>query len=175
MASGYERILGAEVIVVMGVETADALFASSGKDKFKLPDPSVYFATLVAYMVLAGVAMFGEKAGRLAASLGGVVGLAILLTPTAASKQAGKPQPLAISLLDYFNSLIASGPSQAPVIQSAVQSAAQKEKAYQKIQKAVGGTQGNPSMSYYGTGNPGAPGLDVGSGTPSPAPPVYTP
>jgi hypothetical protein len=101
--SVHERILAAEMVAVMGIETADALYSSTG-GSFALPSPSQYFATMVVYAMLAGVAMFGEKPGRLAGAFGGVAALAILLAP----RKGGKP-PFIIGALDYFNSLMTGG------------------------------------------------------------------
>jgi hypothetical protein len=95
-----ERILAAELIVVMGVETADAL-SGAYTGKFSLPAPNRYFATLVAYLMLAAAALFGEKPAKLAAALGGVAALTILLSP---SKVTGKP--VALSALNYFDQMI---------------------------------------------------------------------
>lgn len=85
MASAAERTLAMEWLGVLVVETGDALYHSS-KKKFTLPSPQRYFATMVAYLILAGVALFGEKAGRVAAALGGLVALTILLAPATIGK-----------------------------------------------------------------------------------------
>lgn len=114
--SPYERVLAAEMLVVVGAQTADAL-SNSSSGQFKIPDPSRYIATVVVFAALSAVAMFGEKAGRLASTFGGVAALAILLAPTSASKKAGNPQPLAMSVLNYVNQLIVGG-VQAPAAAS---------------------------------------------------------
>ena len=105
--SNYERILAAEWLVVMATETLDALSQAS-ETQFALPTPSVYFATMVVYLMLAAVAMFGERPGRLAAAFGGVAGLAILLAPTS----KGKRSPV-VGALGYFAQLMKSGPNMA--------------------------------------------------------------
>jgi hypothetical protein len=115
MPSGHERVIAAELVTVMGVETLDALVASGGKSTFSLPDPSVYFATLVVYLMLSGLALFGDRYGKLAAAFGGVAAAGILMTPTARSKQEGKPKPLVMSMITYFDSIISGGTEQAPI------------------------------------------------------------
>ena len=107
--STHERILAAEWLVVMGTETLDALSQITDGQTFALPTPSVYFATMVVYLMLAAVAMFGERPGRLAAAFGGVAGLAILLAPTA----KGKRSPV-VGALGYFDQLLKSGPNIPP-------------------------------------------------------------
>jgi len=115
--SRYEKILGAEWLVVFFVETADALVgvgtpkwsgetksgvtSPDGSPGFKLPDPAQYFAMMLVYLMLAAVAMFGDKAGKLAAAFGGVAALAIAISP---SKVTGKP--IILSLTTYFNQLL---------------------------------------------------------------------
>ena len=99
----HERVLAAEMVTVMAIETADALYGTSG-GQFSLPSPSQYFATMIVYGMLAAVAMFGEKPGRLAGAFGGVAALAILLAPG----KNGKP-PVVIGALDYFNSIMTGG------------------------------------------------------------------
>jgi hypothetical protein len=103
MASQYERVLAAEMIAVVGVETLDAL---SGADtgKFSLPDPSRYFATVIVFAMLAAAAMFGDKAGKLAASFGGVSLIGMVAVP---SKKSGR-SPI-MGALAYFNQVITGG------------------------------------------------------------------
>jgi hypothetical protein len=101
--SRYERVLAAEVLVVMSAQTVDAL-SGSGGGGFSLPDPSRYFAAVLVYMSLAAVAMFGDRPGKLAAGFGGVAALAMLMAPT---KRTGKP--LAMSLVDFFAQLTGGG------------------------------------------------------------------
>jgi len=116
--SNYERILAAEWLVVMATETLDAL-GQSTETQFTLPTPSVYFATMVVYLMLAAVAMFGERPGRLAAAFGGVAGLAILIAPTSKGKRA----PV-VGALAYFAQLMKSGPNtQAPTSSTGTASA----------------------------------------------------
>lgn len=103
--SQHERVLAAEWLVLMGVETMDALANSSG-GKFKLPSPSRYFAAMVVFLMLAGVAMFGTKAGRLASAFGGVATLAIVAAPGA----KGKTSPV-LGALKYIDGLLKSPPS----------------------------------------------------------------
>lgn len=104
----HERVLAAEMLVVMSAQTADALSGASG-GTFSLPDPSRYFAAIIVYASLAAVAMFGEKPGRLAGAFGGVAALAILLAPTKASKASGKNTPLIMSVLNYANQIMSGG------------------------------------------------------------------
>lgn len=103
--SQHERVLAAEWLVLMGVETMDALANSSG-GKFKLPSPSRYFAAMVVFLMLAGVAMFGTKAGRLASAFGGVATLAIVAAPGA----KGKTSPV-LGALKYIDGLLKSPPT----------------------------------------------------------------
>lgn len=102
--SNHERVLAAEWLVVMAIETLDAL-SGAGGGKFKLPNPSRYFATMVVYLMLAGAAMFGENAGRLAAAFGGVAALTITLIPV-------KGQAPIIGALNYFDQLMGGTPTQ---------------------------------------------------------------
>ncbi len=108
MPGPYERLLAGEMIAVMGTQTFDAL---SGADtgKFKLPDPSRYFATVVVFTILAGVSLFGDKLGRLAATFGGVAALGIIMTP---SKTTGKAP--VTGALAYFAQIIGGGWVQTP-------------------------------------------------------------
>lgn len=105
--SNHERVLAAEWLVVMGVQTLDAL---SGADSgsFALPDPSRYFASMVVFLMLAAAAMFGDKPGRLAAAFGGVAGLGILLY------KGHNTQPPVIGALNYFDKLMKGGPAGSP-------------------------------------------------------------
>jgi hypothetical protein len=107
--STHERILAAEWLAVMAVETLDAL---SGADtgSFALPDPSRYFATMVVFLMLAAAAMFGEQPGKLAAAFGGVAGLAIILSP---GKEKQAP---VVGMLNYFDKLLAGGGSGGPPV-----------------------------------------------------------
>ena len=117
MASPHERTLAAELLVVMFAQTTDALSGAS-TGTFALPDPSRYFASMIVFTMLAGAAMFGEHAGKLAATFGGVATLAILLAPTKKSEAAGKPEPLAMSVFNYFTQIMSGGvssPSGTPV------------------------------------------------------------
>jgi hypothetical protein len=111
MPSAHERTLAAEWIVVVLVQTGDAL-AGGPQGPLggpKLPNPARYFAAMIAYLMLAGLALFGDKAGKLAASLGGVAALAILIAP---STPGGKP--LIMRFLSYLNSMLVAGPISAP-------------------------------------------------------------
>ena len=104
----HERTLAAEMLLCMGAQTADAL-SDAYTGTFALPDPSRYFATVIVFAMLSGAAMFGERAGRLAATFGGVATLAILLAPTKASVKAGTPEPLAMRVLGYFAQVMGGG------------------------------------------------------------------
>ena len=100
--STHERILAAEWLAVMAVETLDAL-AGADSGSFALPDPARYFATMVVFLMLAAAAMFGEQPGKLAAAFGGVAGLAIVLSP---GKEKQAP---VVGMLNYFSKLMAGG------------------------------------------------------------------
>ena len=118
MASRYEKALGAEWLVALVIETADALVGVgtpkwSGGTKpaanptgsgFKLPNPSQYFATMIVFLMLAAASMFGEKPGKLAAAFGGVTVLGIAMVP---SKVTGKP--VILSLTAYVGQLLTGG------------------------------------------------------------------
>lgn len=101
MASSGERALAAELVVVLLAQTADAFAQAgpagdtaktgtwpSGKPSF-WPQPARYVASVLAYLGLAGLAMFGDRAARLAMALGGVVALAILASPPNPSAPVG--------------------------------------------------------------------------------------
>lgn len=102
--SQWERILAAEWLVVFSTETFDAL-SGAGNGKFSLPDPSRYFATMVVFLMLSAAAMFGDKAGKLAAAMGGVAGLTILMAP---GKNGKSP---VVGALAYFDKMMGGGPS----------------------------------------------------------------
>lgn len=106
--SPQERVLAAELMVVVGVQTADAL-SGAYTGKFSLPAPNRYFAAIVVYLMLAGMAMFGPRPARLAVSFGGLSALVIMLAPSAASVKAGKPQSVLVSALSYLNQMITGG------------------------------------------------------------------
>lgn len=108
MASTHERALAAEWLIVMIVETGDA-FAKHGKEgKRFLPQPSRYFATMVGYLILAGVALFGEKAARVASALGALVALTIVMAPPTIRKKVGPTnEPLLVSFLGYLSAMMA--------------------------------------------------------------------
>lgn len=99
--SSYEKVLAAEWLAVMAIETGDALAKSGGKSTLSLPNPAQYMATMIVFLSLAGVAMFGEHAGKLAAAFGGVAAIAILLVPMG----KGKNSPL-VGFLAYVNALM---------------------------------------------------------------------
>lgn len=106
-----ERVLAAEWIVVVLVQTGDAL-ASPNRGSLggpKLPNPSRYFASMIAYLFLAGLALFGRGPAKIAGAIGGVAALAILLAP---STKGGKP--LIVSFLSYLNAIMVSGPVSQP-------------------------------------------------------------
>lgn len=104
MASSAERLLAAEWLGIMSIQTFDALSNSTG-GKLNLPDPSRYFATMVVFLFLAAGAMFGDKAGRLAGAFGGVAALAIALAP---GKNGKSP---IVGALGYFSQLLKQPPS----------------------------------------------------------------
>lgn len=104
MASQYERLLAVEWIAVFAIETGDALYSSKEK-KFSLPQPQRYFATMIAYLMLAGLALFGEGAAKVAAALGGVAALTIVLAPATPAKPVSKTNPSII--VNFFGWLAA--------------------------------------------------------------------
>jgi hypothetical protein len=105
VASG-ERLVAVEWIVVVLVQTGDAL-ASPGRGPLggiKLPNPSRYIASMVAYLMLAALALFGPRAAKMAGAIGGVAALAILMAP---AEKGGKP--LILSFFNYVNALMVGG------------------------------------------------------------------
>lgn len=108
MASSHERVLAAEWLAVMAIETLDALSGAT-TGKFKLPSPSRYFATMIVYLMLGAAAMFGEKPGKLAAAFGGVAALTIVAAP----RKDGGPSPV-LGALHWFSAITARGSLAAP-------------------------------------------------------------
>lgn len=163
--SRYERLLAAETLVVMGAQTVDALSGSGGQG-FALPDPSRYFAALIVYISLAGVAMFGDKVGKVAAGLGGVAALAMLLAPT---KRTGKP--LAMSLVD-FSTQITTGGFQGGAGEAAAAAAGPQPAGDVAASGAQSSTQAGPGFRYpnqpAGINNPALPSNPNFSGPPGP-------
>lgn len=99
--SQYEKVIAAEWLVVMAVQTADALNNSAGGSKLKLPQPARYVATMLVYLSLAAVAMFGDRPGKLAAAFGGVAAIGIVVMPGPGGKQ-----PPILAMLGYVNNLV---------------------------------------------------------------------
>jgi hypothetical protein len=138
-----ERLIAAEWLAVMVVQTGDA-FGESNNDQFTLPEPSRYWASIAAYLMLAGLALFGEGPARLAGALGGVAALAILLAPP----QIGEPisstnQPLIVRFFGYLAKMYQTGPAGpgSLAVNSAAQTAGQGVAAISKgAQAAVGST-----------------------------------
>lgn len=128
--SSGERLIGVEWVLVTLLQAGDAI-ASGGQTTTnaqgvsttapKLPSPSRFFAAMIAYLMLAGAAMFGPNAAKVASRLGAVAALAIALAPPVSPKI--KPigpgnQPLIIRFLNLLNSYLLAGavsqPGQAP-------------------------------------------------------------
>jgi len=112
-----ERLLGVEWIIVVLMMTGDSL-AGGAQGQLgggKLPQPSRYFGAMIAYLMLAGLALFGPGAAKIAGRLGGVAALAIILAPPDLSKPIGPGnRPLVMRFLNLLNSyLIAGAVSQA--------------------------------------------------------------
>src|SRR5580704_17341721 len=84
--SSGERLIGVEWVLVTLLQAGDAI-ASGGQTTTnsqgvsvtapKLPSPSRFFAAMIAYLMLAGAAMFGPNAAKVASRLGAVAALAI--------------------------------------------------------------------------------------------------
>lgn len=111
MASAHERALAAEWLAVMIIETGDALAKHGKQGKRFLPQPSRYFATMVAYLLLAGVALFGDKAARVASALGALVALTIVMAPPTIRKKVGPTnEPLFVSFFGYLASMFTNPP-----------------------------------------------------------------
>src|SRR5580692_416660 len=104
-----ERLIGVEWIVVVLMMTGDAL-AGGPQGQLggaKLPSPSRYFGAMIAYLMLAGVALFGEGAAKVASRLGGVAMLAIMLAPPNIGQPIGPGnRPLLLRFLNLLNSYL---------------------------------------------------------------------
>lgn len=110
MATASERTLAAEWLAVMFIETGDALAKASGK-KFSLPQPQRYVATMVAYLILAGMAAFSERLGRVATALGGLVALTIVLAPPRPTQPVGPGnEPLIVSFFGWLAEMMSNPP-----------------------------------------------------------------
>lgn len=111
MASVHERALAAEWLAVMVIETGDALAKHGKQGNRFLPQPSRYFATMVAYLLLAGAALFGDKAARVASALGALVALTIVMAPPTVKKAVGPTnEPLIVSFLGYLSAMFTNPP-----------------------------------------------------------------
>jgi hypothetical protein len=73
-----ERVLAAEFLVVVGLDKLYEI-QQPGYTAAPLPTPQALTSTMFLFLILAAVAMFGPSAATLAAELGGLVLLAMLL------------------------------------------------------------------------------------------------
>ena len=111
MATTHEKALAAEWLAVMVIETGDAFARHGKKGQRFLPQPQRYFATMVAYLLLAGVALFGPRAGKVASALGALVALTILMAPPTIKKAVGPTnEPLIVSFLGYLAKMFTNPP-----------------------------------------------------------------
>jgi hypothetical protein len=145
MATAGERLIASEWIAVMVVQTGDALGESSG-DQFSLPEPNRYWAAMAAYLMLAGMALFGEGPARLAGALGGVAAVAIMLAPPdLGAPISSSNQPLIVRFFAWIAAMYQYGPSgpEALPLDAAANTAGQGVAAIGKgAQKAVAGSLG---------------------------------
>jgi len=81
----------------------------------KLPSPSRFFAAMIVYLMLAGLAAFGPAMAKLAGRLGGLVALVIVLAPPDSSQPISSTnQPLVMRFLALLVSYTVGGPISTP-------------------------------------------------------------
>jgi hypothetical protein len=105
--SAGERLLAAEWVLVTVVQTGDALAEQSGPT---LPNPGRYFATMIAFLFLAGLALFGPNASKFAGRFGALVTLVVFLAPSDATKPPGPGnRPLILRFLRWLAAFTTAG------------------------------------------------------------------
>ena len=106
-----ERTLAAEWVALVLLITGDAIGEGLGGGK-GLPNPSRYFASMVVFVMLAAFALAGEKAAKLASTLGGVALLAIALAPPDRTKAIGSgTRPLIVRFLAWLAAFVKTPPT----------------------------------------------------------------
>ncbi len=118
-----EKALAAEWLVVVLVEAGDAFnrtstyTAPTGARRLKMPPPSRFIATMVVYMMLAAAALFGEAPGKVAAGLGGLVALTLVLVPPNPKALPGKGnEPAIVSFFQWLDKMMKDPPKSPPSI-----------------------------------------------------------
>jgi len=112
-----ERALGIELVIVLLVQIGDAIITGEQGSLGgpKLPRPSRFFATMIAFLFLSGLAAFGQGAAKFAARFGALVTLVILLAPADPTQKAGPGnRPLIMRFLNLLNSYMIAGPISQP-------------------------------------------------------------
>jgi len=83
---------------------------ADGTTSPKLPSPSRFFATMIAFLFLAGLAAFGQGAAKFASRFGGLVVLVLALAPPNAQQPIGPGnRPLIMRFLNLLNSYMIGG------------------------------------------------------------------
>jgi hypothetical protein len=83
---------------------------TTGVTSPKLPSPSRFFASIIVFLFLAGLAAFGEGAAKFASRFGALVALVIVLAPPNPSQPIGSGnRPLVIRFLNLLNSYMIAG------------------------------------------------------------------
>lgn len=118
--SSGERLIGVEWVLITMLQAGDAIASGGQKNAEgvtspKLPSPSRFFAAMIAYLMLAGVALFGPNAAKVASRLGALAALAMMLAPPDLSKPIGQGnRPLIMRFLNLLNSYLIAGPITQP-------------------------------------------------------------
>ena len=155
--SPEERILAGEMLLVMTLETIDALSgAQSGK--VKLPNPARYVSTMAVFLMLAAATMFGPGPAKIAARFGGLATLAILLAPTKnPTTGALTGDPIALSFIKYIGQITGGGvlgPSAATTDNTFNATAGSQGASIIQGGAAALGQSGTPSTQQASTGAP---------------------
>ncbi|HMK62032.1 MAG TPA: hypothetical protein VK386_00315 [Acidimicrobiales bacterium] len=112
MASHAEKVLAVELLGFVAIQTGDAFYTSKAAGTTgqmggpTLPAPSQYFAGLIVFVMLAGLAATGQKAGRFAAAFGGLVLLYMAVKPN----NSGGPSPV-VGFLRWLASMYQHPPT----------------------------------------------------------------
>lgn len=115
----HEKALAAEWLAVILIEVGDSFnqaktttTTQSGSSRLKLPPPSRFMATMFVYLMLAAAALFGENPGKVAAGLGGLVALTLVLAPPHPKTKIGPGnQPPVVSFFQWIDKMLKDPPS----------------------------------------------------------------